>query len=491
MCPDIDDIDPEKENGRKDAGKPLDNMSSESEEEQQVLHDDDEKVNEPEVSGKTADEDTDLVDRSSDAGKKRPEPLSAVPVKRKKSAYITLSVIILAVMACLAAYFLYFSKNNVDPLPLPQQKAAVHSPVTPSQAQLIKKEPEDQPVAIKSGVDQSRPAGNLEHLVARAVAHREELLVKTEEIIRLKKHYQEKIMQVEDEILEEKRLKKLNTFGQALQNKVVELRLRTIQRRQAYIRKLNIPARWLNNGSEALLYLKRKSEIETSMAPVARGIDLKSLENELESVLDKYRLMDDSLAVNMDDAELQPLETIWKRILKKEKSIVNKTQRDTAESMKDNLLISKEICEENFSNMTALSLLSPDTAICLSKWKGSDMMMNHVTEITPEAAESLFQWKGYWMSFNGLKKISSKTARYMFRWKGKWLSLNNVSDFSSDAAKYISGWKGKQLELMGLKYNSETGKLPIYFQYLALWEKRGGRLLVSDAIRERLNNIKK
>ncbi len=484
MCPGIDDQDPESEKRLKGADKPLDSASSDSGEEQQDLDDGHGKKPEPGDSRKKS-------DMSRAARTKRPEPLSEVSGKRKKRVYIVLAVLIPLVLACLAAYFFYFSKNNLDPQPLQQKEAAVHPPVKPSQAQPIKKEPAISTAVEKPAADQSLPEKKLENLVADAVALRKDLLVKADEIVRLKMHYQGKILDVEDEIIKEKGLKGINGFKKALQDKHVELRLRTIQRRQAYIRRLNIPARWLNNGSEALLYLKRKSEIETSMAPVARGIDITSLEKELENVLEKYRLKDDSLAVNMDGVELQPMETIWKRILIKENGIAKKIQRDTAESMKDNLLISKEICNENFSNISALTFISPDTAMCLSKWKGSDMMVNHVSEMPPDIAERLFQWKGYWMSLNGLKKITPGAARSMFRWKGKWLSLNKVSDFSPDAAKYISGWKGKQLELMGLKLSNGKGKLPVYVNYLYLWEKRGGRLLVSDAIRKRLTEAKK
>jgi len=50
--------------------------------------------------------------------------------------------------------------------------------------------------------------------------------------------------------------------------------LRTIQRRRAYIRELEKPADWLDSGSEELLYLIRKAQLDLELIDIAGGIDM-------------------------------------------------------------------------------------------------------------------------------------------------------------------------------------------------------------------------
>jgi hypothetical protein len=49
-------------------------------------------------------------------------------------------------------------------------------------------------------------------------------------------------------------------------------------------------------------------------------------------------------------------------------------------------------------------------------------------------------------------------------------------------------WEGKQLELIGLRYNKKKAD-PKALTYLALWETMGGKLFISDDIRNEIKRV--
>ena len=100
------------------------------------------------------------------------------------------------------------------------------------------------------------------------------MLEKKEEIYRLKHHYQNGIADLEDQINRELQKEGITSYREALKNRRIELNLRTIQRRRSYIHGLEKPARWIKQGSEELLYLKRKAEFDLQLIDIAGGIDM-------------------------------------------------------------------------------------------------------------------------------------------------------------------------------------------------------------------------
>ena len=79
---------------------------------------------------------------------------------------------------------------------------------------------------------------------------RNELLIKEGQIADLIKNYKNGISEMEDEILREKQNNKMDSFSDAIENKKIEFGMMTIQRRLAYIEKIDPPYKWLNKGIE-------------------------------------------------------------------------------------------------------------------------------------------------------------------------------------------------------------------------------------------------
>jgi len=55
-------------------------------------------------------------------------------------------------------------------------------------------------------------------------------------------------------------------------------------------------------------------------------------------------------------------------------------------------------------------------------------------------------------------------------------------------AKQLLKWEGQQLELMGLKYTEDDATRKT-LKYLALWETTGGKLFVTDQVRQKINSL--
>jgi hypothetical protein len=129
-----------------------------------------------------------------------------------------------------------------------------------------------------------------------------------------------KVYETKDIILSDsKQNNKINSFSVAIKNKKIEFGMMTIQRRQAYIKKVDPPYKWLNQGIEELLYLKHKIEIDAQVSSVISGIDMDKMIQEIDIVIQNYRTGIEELEIDMKNIERISLEMIWKMIIDKEK----------------------------------------------------------------------------------------------------------------------------------------------------------------------------
>jgi hypothetical protein len=315
-------------------------------------------------------------------------------------------------------------------------------------------------------------------------ALRDRLLLKQEEIMRLKKHYQDGVEELENEISDELRKKESTTFVQAIEDNAFVFGLQTIQRRQAYIQQLEGPARWIHQACEELLYIKRRTLMDLLVVEIAAGIDMEKHVRHIDDAVRKYQPTADKLALDMKTAELEPLEFIWNRIL-------NKTQPyASARARSKNQIISEQICTGNFDRLSELSEISAETAKCITEVQASDLFLNRLAEISPAAARQLFQWEGSWVCLNGVRALSPRTAHYLFQWDGNCISLNGLTEFPAEIGETLLQWDGRQLELMGLKY-AEDFPARIALDYLSRWERDGGKLFVPQSVRKKLDEMQK
>ena len=399
---------------------------------------------------------------------------STIPPKDKKPKKRIASIqkyLLAAIIALiLAGVIFYFKPALIGLIRASQSTAPIPSENTEPALGVGQKVPES-----KAPSKQDRYQTKL----AEAATLREELLRKKEEILDLKLYYQNGIDELKKVIIEEARRAQIDSYAYAIKNKRIELRLRIIQRRLAYIRELDKPQHWVEQASEELLFLIRKMQIDLKLKDMANGIDFDNQVEHLNAVIQKYRPNAEKLVTNLNYTQYQPLTSIWHQIVSQ---ISQETQIAVAAGEDD---ISKEICSGNFGRVAELNTISEDVARCLSKMNRSDLVLNKLTTLTPAAAKYLFQWQGNWICLNGFKKLSPSVGKYLFQWGGDWISLNGLIEFPPQLAAYLSDWKGQQLELMGLQSGTNRRSL----KQLVLWEKSGGKLYVSEDIRKEMQGV--
>jgi len=318
--------------------------------------------------------------------------------------------------------------------------------------------------------------------IEEVTALRDSLLLKQEEVMRLKKQYQEGIEELEKEISDELQKGENNTFLLAMENNSIAFALQTIQRRQAYIQQLERPSKWIHQACEELLYIKRLTLMDLQVSEIAGGIDMNKHVRHINAAIRKYQPAADNLAPEMTNAQLEPLEAIWERIQEK-------TQRYASVRVHSkNQIISEQICTGDFNRLTELSEISDKTARCIAEMQASDLFLNGLSEISPGAARQLYHWKGSWICLNGVRALSPRAARYLFQWDGHWLSLNGLTEFPAEIGEMLLQWEGRQLELMGLQY-FEDFPAKIALEYLARWERAGGKLFVPQNIRKKIDEM--
>jgi len=324
-------------------------------------------------------------------------------------------------------------------------------------------------------------------------ALRDHLLSKADEIANLQNHYQKSIRQVEAAVLTEKRHAGIHTLQQALGTKRIALQLETIRHRQAYIDCLAKPADWLLQGSEELLFLKRRHSLGSLIFPVCSQIDPEKLAAEQEAAFDHYTNSVEALKVDLQKASYHPLDQIWQNLLEQEKQFASNhtptasgiRQGSGGGSQVNNQSIWLELCQGHYNRKNELSALSVEAADCLAGWKEPDLFLNSIKELSPETARRLFKWKGSWFCLNGLTDLPPETAEYLFQWSGDWLSLNGVKHLNVESSIFLTGWKGRTLELMGLSPESMELEA-LVLKHLAQWQRSGGKLFVPERIRRLL-----
>ena len=318
--------------------------------------------------------------------------------------------------------------------------------------------------------------------IEEITALRDRLLLKQEEVMQLKKQYQEGIEELEKEISDELQKGESNTFLQAMENNSIAFKLRTIQRRQAYIQQLEKPSKWIYQACEELLYIKRRTLMDLQVAEIAGGIDMNKHVQDINAAVRKYQPAADKLAPEMTNAQLEPLEAIWQRIQEKTQ------QYAPVRAQSKNQIISEQICTGNFNRLTELSEISDETARCITEMHASDLFLNGLSEISPGAAKQLFHWKGSWICLNGVRALSPRAAHYLFQWDGNWISLNGLAEFPAEIGEILLQWDGRQLELMGLQY-LEDFPARIALEYLARWERAGRKLFVPQSVRKKIDEM--
>jgi hypothetical protein len=389
-----------------------------------------------------------------------------------KTSALKVAVSAILIAAAFSGFFLFDNKSKV--------KATTQKTLKASERRMISAG--RQKKTMRSKPVESKISSMVNAKIEEITALRDSLLLKQEEVRRLKKHYQDGIEELEKEILDELQKGESHTFLQAMEDNAIAFTLRTIQRRQAYIQQLERPSRWIHQACEELLYLKRRTMMDIQVAEIAGGIDLDNQVRLINAAIRKYQPTADKLAPEMRNAQLEPLETIWERIQ-------GKTQQyASARTHSKNQIISEQICAGNFSRLSELSEISAQTASCITEMRGMDLFLNGLTEISPAAARQLFHWKGSWVCLNGVRALSPRTAHYLFQWDGNWISLNGLTEFPAEIGEALLQWDGRQLELMGLQY-AEDFPTRIALEYLARWERAGGKLFVPQDIRKKIDGL--
>ena len=387
----------------------------------------------------------------------------------KKSILATIAAVL---FLALTGYFFRISPRIVDLGKIfPDTETISKNAVAETPPAKLDQEPV---VVAQDPTDQSRlemAAENLDRL-------RNELIEKRSEIEELRTYYQAGIDAEIQGIVD--RVRKTGTgpipFNAALADPLISLGLSAIQRRDTYIKKLEIPANALFWHSEELLFFSRKAGLLSLMAGKTSDIDIDGFLKQADEI---RQVHGSALAqLNIDTVPATPLalESIWQDIEKHLPRI--KPEQDNLVTDTDNEAIWKNICEGDFSRKNKLTALSPEAARCLAMWKGKDLFLNALTDLSPEAARHLATWDGDWLGLNGLEDLSPEAAVHLSRWKGKGLSLNGLSRLSPRVVAILSEWQGEQIELVNVKH-------------MAHWENPKTRLFLSEDMKRKHSALRK
>ena len=403
--------------------------------------------------GALATHQTKLLLRQSVAAKK-------LPIFTAPSKVVGVGVVILVLAV---AFLFYARRSQTDLNPALSRFEAIESVKA---AESLPNLPEQKPSEENDHIAWEAKFRDVDRLRQRLMAKKEELLL-------LKQNYHYGVLELEEETARLIKTMLIDSLSQALKDRRLELALQSIQRRQAYRNSLDRPLRWIEAGSEEVLYLKRRAIFDLQLKEISEPIDMQSNIYEIDSALKKYEATAEALALENVSQLHTPLETIWKRV-----SEQAKTLSISAEDQRNEEIVA-EVCSGNLVHLSELTNLTLKAARCLAESGAIDLFMSRLSRVSPAAVQKLAEWPGEWLCLNGLTRLSHEVARNLFNWSGQRLSLNGLSELPAEAAAYLAGWQGRQIELMGLR-------LAAGVEFLSRWEASGGRLYVPEEIRRQI-----
>jgi len=419
------------------------------------------------------------------------ERVSALPESSRRGPWSRILLISAGITILLAALFAGYTvyKNRaglkaVKPAEQPEEES-LQEPVAPGQPARIKTQSAQEAMDTRPVPTDDPADAIIQDRFATIDALRQSLQIKQTEIVNLKQDYESGIEQSLEVTAGLAAENQITDYKDALAVRRIAFELQTMQRRKAYIQKLEVPYNRLLSGSEALLYIKRLTEIDLAVAPYVGGLGTGRLLKRIDAEIDRHQLTSDKLQVAAGDGGIPGLESLWQAALQKSKRHPNGKKaagRDPDDSSPpveevklSNGDIWEQICNGQPDNKYRLTELTTEAAACLAKWKGKELFLNRLTTLTSRQARALAEWDGEWIGLNGLTEMDRATARAIFKWRGKRLSLNGFTEFPPGLARYLAKWKGKQLELMGLELLSH--KTAVYFME---WKKAGGQLYIPN-----------
>jgi hypothetical protein len=142
------------------------------------------------------------------------------------------------------------------------------------------------------------------------------LLEKEQNINSLSADYTSEIERLKQEIRNEQGAQSIRTYAQAEQNPRIKFDLSLIQRKTAYIDKLNEIKDRLRSGYFEAEYLERQSTDDARMIGLLDSKEAEKLTAKLSTVIAKYEPESGKLIIEDKDLKLRPIEQIWNEISK-------------------------------------------------------------------------------------------------------------------------------------------------------------------------------
>ncbi|MDL2275350.1 hypothetical protein LJC22_04400 [Desulfosarcina sp. OttesenSCG-928-G10] len=394
------------------------------------------------------------------------------PKASPKNKKILIAALVAAVLMALSftGYRLWIRKPPAAPIAVNHPDTAGEpGSLSPAASPAAKRIPIQSPQGSPSSSGMTDSKARLAAIASELDQLRNEMIAKQQEIEDLRKYYQAGIDTEIKSILDIIRHSGKSTLSlqDALGDVHIRLGLAAIQRRDTYIRQLDVPAKALERDSEELLYLIRKAAALSPMADHTKDMDFTLFIRNVEVALHSHRHNLEQIHMDADGVSPRPLESIWPSVarLMPLGGTGPVSENQPARSGNRNAPIWNAICAGDFSHIDQLTELTPEAAQCLSRWEGTDLFLNTVSTLSPETARELVKWQGHWLGLNGLKKLSPESAGHLAQWNGKILSLNGLSQISPQVVAALSEWRGEEIELVGVTHmpNWPHTRIRIFF----------------------------
>lgn len=183
----------------------------------------------------------------------------------------------------------------------------------------------------------------------------ESLINKRREISQVQVNYKNEIVELKTEIAYLQTTDKLADFESAIKKPRIKNNLTLIQKKLAYLDRLNLIVGRLMRGSEELIYLKRDAETDLSLIDVLNDEEIKALADEIDAVINEYLPDAGRLIFEDKNLALRPINEIWQEIFFTQAS---ETLKTTEYQLSQPSILLQQIDEEDLISQIAKGIIN-------------------------------------------------------------------------------------------------------------------------------------
>jgi hypothetical protein len=156
---------------------------------------------------------------------------------------------------------------------------------------------------------------DLTHKMAEVSSLRHKVIQRQAQASKLIKQLSQTMVELKEEIKEEKRRLRITSCQEAIRNPRVDYNIKLIQKILVYISRLHEKVQYLDIASEELAFLYQQAEDDLKILETLNDMKIEKLMGQINQTIHKYQSEANGLSIDVNGIALSQPEEIWNSII--------------------------------------------------------------------------------------------------------------------------------------------------------------------------------